>query len=916
MKSPSTTTTNHPLRVTAVCLLALSAGLPALADYSSTVLNKSPIGYWRLNETNLPSFGVATNSGSLGPAGHGLYVNGAAQVPGPLAASTDTAAKFDGFSQKVQVPFNAELNPSSEFSVEAWVKPMCIDGYDTSWYRAAVRTGGAKSGGGYQIQWDAGNSTAPGVFKFTLWNASGSLEVFNTNGVSAAGTNWTILATNGVWAHMVGTWSWSDNVAHLYINGQEVTNRSFAYTPNASAVLRIGAGDIDPSDPWGQSFDPGAISHVAVYPIALTASNVLTHYQNGTHASPALAYADLVTGDGAVGYWRLNETPPAPPVAANLGSSGSALDGKYLYASTPGVAGPQSPNYGGFETTNAAAYVSATGAAWRIPGAVTVPPVNILKTNALTITAWIKRDGFQMANANIFGRRVTGGEKSALCFLNANQLAYNWDDSSGQYNFDSKLTVPNNVWTFVAMVATPANTLLYIDAGTGLQSATNTVANTTKAAFTHDILLGPNGPYAGRLYNGAIDEVAVFTNALTAADLWDLRNAAFGSSLFIASHPATRPVMLGGKAPFTCLVAGATNYMPLSYQLLKNGSPVGSPSSSATLAYNNVQASDLTSTFSVAVTTNGGSIPSLTSSAAGITRWTIPGTYSALVESYQPAAYYRLSEASGTTVYDIGGGFDGFAYGTATRAAGPRPTGQVGYESSNNGYTLNGGFLPVLGPAITTNTVTIVAWLNPSTTSSQVNYSGIYYTRGAVDYAGFNYNNNASTQLGISWNGHYNDQTGVYAVPGYWNFAALVVSPTDATFYVYCPGNPYTTDWQSNSIVAAFPVRNLAGGYGTCIGTDPNTGLNRPIKGDIDEVAVFNQALGWADIQKLALAGFNVNLSIQKASGNNFEIDWSYGTLQWSDSPDGGWSDVPGATPMSYSYDGTGVNKKFFRASY
>ena len=48
----------------------------AMADYSNTVMSLSPLGYWRLNETNLPPADVATNSGTLGGLSQRLLCGG------------------------------------------------------------------------------------------------------------------------------------------------------------------------------------------------------------------------------------------------------------------------------------------------------------------------------------------------------------------------------------------------------------------------------------------------------------------------------------------------------------------------------------------------------------------------------------------------------------------------------------------------------------------------------------------------------------------------------------------------------------------------------------------------------------------------------------------------------------------------
>jgi hypothetical protein len=308
------------------------------------------------------------------------------------------------------------------------------------------------------------------------------------------------------------------------------------------------------------------------------------------------------------------------------------------------------------------------------------------------------------------------------------------------------------------------------------------------------------------------------------------------------------------------------------------------------------------------VLTNG--VPSpLTSSSVSLTRWTIPGTYSALVESYKPAAYYRLSEASGTTIYDIANCFDGVTSGSVARMSGPVPTDLAGFETGNQANNLAGGaYLPVGGPAIAGNNVTITLWIKPNS-NVQVPYSGLYYSRGA-DYAGLHFGKGGNTKLAISWNGHYDDDSKVTVKDGEWNFAALVVKPGSATFYSY----NVNYGWLSNSIIASFPVRNLAGGT-TCIGIDPNF-TSRYINGVIDEVAVMNTALEYPDIEKLAMAGQYVHVSILPAGAGFYQLGWSYGTLQWADSVGGVYTDVPGAAATSYLYNATGFGQKYFRSYY
>jgi hypothetical protein len=931
MKSTNRVINRRRLQFAAAALLTASCGFSALADFSSAVLAKSPKGYWKLDETNLvPVMAVATNYGSAGAAANGTYLNGATSVPTPIAgAAGQSAVRFDGVSQKIQLPYNASLNPSSAFSVEAWVRPSTSNGWDNTWYRAVLRSGGQNWGGGYMLQYNANSGNDAGVFKFALYNSSGGFEVYNTNYMSSP--NFTIFATNDVWFHMVGTWSSADNQGHLYVNGIELTNMNpattggIAYTPTTNSFLRIGADDTSPTDPVGNHLNPGATAHVAVYDTQLTPSQILAHYQAGTNA--AANYSATVQADNPVAYWKLNETSfPAQPAAVNLGTAGASLNGTYCFASTPGLPGGLPPNYGGMTATNKGVYLTNTVTGIGDGGYVLFPPLRAKTDNTnLTIVAIIKNKGAQMASTAILGRRMVGSQKAGFQFDSSGLgLGYNWDDTSSQYNFSSGLKPLDGVWTFVALVITPTNAVVYMDSGSGLQAATNNVANLVQDGFAYQNYLGAEGGnYAnsGRRYNGTIDELAVWGSSLTTQDMLDLREAWIGSGLFIASQPVSRPVMLGGMAKFNCTPAGSTNYMPFTYRLKKDGVPVGPVSSSATLFYTNVQPADLGSVFTVDVLTNGVS-GGLSSAPVGLQRWTLPGTYSEVVESYHPTAYYRFTEASGT-VYELAQCLDGTTNGLISKTAGPAATNgvDVGFEASNSAYNMNaaggsppaGGYVNCGGAGIVFNngsivTTTISGWIYP--TASQTAYSGIYYCRNN-DYAGLTFGPSGGYELGVSWNGNYNTHTYVYVYPNTWNFFAMVVTNDAATFYSYANG----FGWQSNTISGPFPVRNLTGGTGTAIGTDPNTSLNRGIKGYLDELAVFNRFMTWDDVQALVSADANVHVSISKSAGNNNTIGWSWGTLRWADSLNGPWTDVPGASAPSFTTNSVSP-QKYFRAVY
>jgi hypothetical protein len=79
-------------------LMSLVATQVAIAQqYPAAVLDKSPVGYWRLNETGtvLPA-ALATNIGTVGSAGNGTYFEVNKGVTGIPGGGGNTAASLPG----------------------------------------------------------------------------------------------------------------------------------------------------------------------------------------------------------------------------------------------------------------------------------------------------------------------------------------------------------------------------------------------------------------------------------------------------------------------------------------------------------------------------------------------------------------------------------------------------------------------------------------------------------------------------------------------------------------------------------------------------------------------------------------------------------------------------------------------------
>lgn len=217
--------------------------------YGADVLADSPLAYWRLNEAS------GTTAYDYVGAHNGTY-NGGISLNQAGISSFDTtgAARFDGTSGYVQVPYSGALN-SSNFTVECWVDPTGGSGNQQAFF--ANQNGGS----GYDFfSYPAG----PDQWAFDV---SGYYD-FGTEGVAM-----------NQWTHVVGTFDGLNQV--LYVNGVPVvTNQNTGYSVNTAAPLNIGAGNNDQSSP--AYFWTGLMSEVAVYGTVLTPNQILKHYDLAT----------------------------------------------------------------------------------------------------------------------------------------------------------------------------------------------------------------------------------------------------------------------------------------------------------------------------------------------------------------------------------------------------------------------------------------------------------------------------------------------------------------------------------------------------------------------------------------------------------------------------------------------------------
>ena len=140
---------------------------------------------------------------------------------------------------------------------------------------------------------------------------------------------------DGEWHHVVGTLSAAGE--RLYVDGARVAQR----TDTTSAQAYSGYWRIGGDSPWsGNAYFAGSIDDVAIYPAALTAAQIDSHWVKAGNTStiptpPADAYGAAVFGLSPDLYWRLGEASGTTAV-----DSGPAkADGTYVNTVSRGVTG-------------------------------------------------------------------------------------------------------------------------------------------------------------------------------------------------------------------------------------------------------------------------------------------------------------------------------------------------------------------------------------------------------------------------------------------------------------------------------------------------------------------------------------------------------------------------------------------------
>jgi hypothetical protein len=599
----------------------------------------------------------------------------------------------------------------------------------------------------------------------------------------------------------------------------------------------------------------------------------------------ALCASSVSASSPVVGLWRFNEGNGTNVVDSSGFNNHGILAGEN--DTTPAWAAGKNGFGGALQFVNdgtSHSYVS-------IPGSNSLM-IGRTKTNAWSIAAWAYEDSSGSGDfVDTYGRILVldGGE--AFQFesgASGDAQIYSWSRRAPAWQIgwgaDSAVAPLLDQWVHWAVVYDGSSLTIYRNGNQGVMGgkATKTLsAALGYTGYTGAIQIGSElAQPANRNWNGLLDDVALFSGALTESEVRTIMTGDFSANLGGPAHIITQPVNLavapGEEATFTAVAQGLS---PIQFQWFYNSTNLLANATNATLTLSNVQ------------TTQAGSYSVVASNALGFDR-SLSAILTINVNEALLVGLWRFDEGGGTNVSDASGLHNNGTLGGENDTLPAWVPGKPGFGSAlkwvNDGA--NHTYVDVPGSSSlrvglsATNSWSIAAWAyeDSNGTGDFVDtYGRILVLEGGQ---AFQLESGASgdaqiytwTRQDPAWQIGWGTDTSVAPILDEWVHWAVVYNGTNLT--LYRNGNQGAQGGiATQALSAALGYSGYTGAVE--IGSELAQPANRNWNGMLDDVAIFNTAISESQVRTIMsgdFSGFSTQpaLSIRSVTGGAV-VSWA-----------------------------------------
>lgn len=423
-----------------------------------------------------------------------------------VAGKIGDGANFNGSNQYLSNTGNLSIDGGS-FALSCWVK---LNSEITSGIYGLVSNG-------------ISTSTKTGFELFYEYDGGTRFLRFirSRQNVAAGAVNHAITLGTSNWHHLAMSYDGSSITA--YVNGVSVGSASASGDGAGTAVqgFNIGRDSVAGGGPF---YANAIIDETGIWSRALSADEVLQLFNSGR--GNAYPLTDTPSLYGGVAYYKLDESS---------GNASDSINGKTLTASGTITYGTGKINNGASATWNSTNFLSNSA----------ILPTNI-GSGDITLSCWFKKNGASIVDSTPtiinFGTITTNGRIYLVATKTNGHASFYSYSSPNSTNVDSTTNICDNSWHLIVGTRSGTTMTIYVD---GSQVAQNT--GTIRAINESQLHIGTitNVSY-DNLGTASIDEVAIFSRALSSTEVTALYNSGGGNQYPFTPVDTTARYWVGG----------------------------------------------------------------------------------------------------------------------------------------------------------------------------------------------------------------------------------------------------------------------------------------------------------------------------------------------------------------------------------